>query len=46
MCIFRTQKRKVLLIMDSYVAHSHKHVDRSESFGFSSLQLRNIAISF
>ena len=31
---FKSQKRKVILIMDNYVSHSLEHVGRGESFGF------------
>ena len=31
---FKTEKRKVILIMDNYVSHSLEHVGRGESFGF------------
>ena len=43
---FKSQKGKVLLIMDNLATHSFKHVDRGESFGFSTLQLSNITIVF
>ena len=43
---FKSQKWKVLLIMDNYATHSLKHVGRGESFGFSTLQLSNITIVF
>ena len=31
---FKSQKRKVLLIMDIYVTHSLEHNGRGESYGF------------
>ena len=43
---FKSQKWKVLLIMNNYATHSLKHVGRGESFGFSTLQLSNIIIAF
>ena len=42
----KSQKWKVLLVMDNSVIHSLQHVGRGESFGFSTLQLRNIIIAF
>ena len=45
-CTFKSQKQKVLLIMGNYATHSLDHVGRGKSFGFSTLQLRNIAIAF
>ena len=42
----KSQKLKVLLIMDNCATHSLKHVGRSESFGFPTLQLSNITIAF
>ena len=44
--IFKFQKQKVLLIMDNSATHSLKHVGRGESFGFPTLQLSNIIISY
>jgi hypothetical protein len=32
--------------MENLATHSFKHVDRGESFGFSTLQLSNITIVF
>ena len=34
---FKSQKWKVILIMENFVTHSLKHVGRGESFGFSTL---------
>ena len=42
---FKSQKQKVLLIMDNFVAHSLEHIGRHESFGFSTLKLSNITIA-
>ena len=42
----KSQKGKVILIMDNLATLSLKHVDRGESFGFSTLQLSNITIVF
>ena len=33
----KSQKHKVLLIMNKYATHSLKHMGRCESFGFSTL---------
>ena len=41
---FKYQKWKTLLIMSYYVNRSLTQVDRSESFGLSTLQLSNIII--
>ena len=43
---FKSQKWKVLLIMDNYATHSPRHVGRGQSFGFSILKLSNITIVF
>ena len=41
---FKSQKWKVLLIMDNFATHPLEHVSRGESFGF--MQLSNIIIYF
>ena len=43
---FKSQEWKVLLIMDNHATHSLKHVGGGESFGFSTLQLSNITVTF
>ena len=43
---FNSQKRKMFLIMDNFATHYPNHIDKGESFGFSTLQLRNITIDF
>ena len=44
---FKSQKQNVLLIMDNnYATHFLKHVGRGKSFGFPTLQLSIIIISF
>ena len=43
---FKSQKQKVLLVMDNSTTHSLKHVGRCISFDFSTLQLNNINITF
>jgi hypothetical protein len=43
---FKAQNWKVLFIMDNSSTHAFKHVGKNESFGFSTLQLSNIAIAF
>ena len=43
---FKSQKHKVLLIMDNFATHPLKHVGRGESFVFSTLQLSNINIAY
>jgi hypothetical protein len=42
----KSQKQKVLLIINNIATPSLKHVGRGESFGFSTLQWSNIFISF
>ena len=42
----KSQKQKVLLIMDNCATHSLKHIGRGESFGFPTLQFNNIIIAF
>jgi hypothetical protein len=43
---FKSQKWKMLFIMDNFATHSLKHVCSGESFGFSTLQLSDIIIVF
>ena len=43
---FKSQKRKVLLNMDNFATHFLKHVDKGESFGFSTLLLSNMTIAW
>jgi hypothetical protein len=43
---FKSQKQKVFFIMDNSATHALKHFGRGESFGFPTLQLSNIIISF
>ena len=35
--LFKSPKKKVLLIMDKYITPSLKHVGRGASFGFATL---------
>ena len=42
----KSQKQKILLIMDTYPTHPPKHVGRGGSFGYSTFQLSNITIAF
>ena len=41
---FKSQKRKVQLIMDNFASHSLKHDGRGESLGFSTSHLSNILL--
>ena len=45
-CTLQISKVEGMSIMGNYATHSLKHVGRSESFGFSSLSLSNVIISF
>ena len=44
--IFKSLKRKILLIMNTYPTHPPKHVGRGGSFGYLTFQLSNITIAF
>ena len=43
---FKSQMWKVLLIRDNYATYLLKHVGRHDSFGFSTLQFKNITDAF
>ena len=43
---FKSQKWKVLIIVDNYVTRSLEHVGKGESFGFPTLQFSNVIIVF